>query len=63
MNLTEEDKLCIPVPLYHCFGMVGSSLAVTHGGCIVLSRMTALSHSPYCKAVEEESVRVCGVPA
>ena len=36
MNLTEEDKLCIPVPLYHCFGMVLGNLAIlTHGGCIV----------------------------
>ncbi len=32
MLLTEQDRLCIPVPLYHCFGMVLSSLAcVTHG--------------------------------
>ena len=36
MKLTEHDRLCIPVPLYHCFGMVLGNLAVlTHGGCIV----------------------------
>ncbi|HRW71968.1 AMP-binding protein [Ottowia sp.] len=36
MRLTEADRLCIPVPLYHCFGMVLGNLAVlTHGGCIV----------------------------
>ncbi|WP_230656650.1 AMP-binding protein [Psychrobacter sp. I-STPA10] len=36
MNLTHEDRLCIPVPLYHCFGMVLGNLAVlTHGGCMV----------------------------
>ncbi len=36
MNLTEEDRLCIPVPLYHCFGMVLGNLAIlTHGGCII----------------------------
>ena len=36
MKLTENDRLCIPVPLYHCFGMVLGNLAVlTHGGCIV----------------------------
>ncbi|HMT83433.1 MAG TPA: AMP-binding protein [Ottowia sp.] len=36
MKLTEADRLCIPVPLYHCFGMVLGNLAVlTHGGCIV----------------------------
>ncbi len=36
MRLTEEDRLCIPVPLYHCFGMVLGNLAcLTHGACIV----------------------------
>jgi fatty-acyl-CoA synthase len=36
MRLTPEDKLCIPVPLYHCFGMVLGNLAcVTHGSAIV----------------------------
>ena len=36
MDLSEEDRLCIPVPLYHCFGMVLGNLAIlTHGGCIV----------------------------
>jgi fatty-acyl-CoA synthase len=36
MRLTEQDRLCIPVPLYHCFGMVLGNLAcLTHGACIV----------------------------
>ncbi len=36
MRLTEQDKLCIPVPLYHCFGMVLGNLAcTTHGATIV----------------------------
>ena len=38
MGFTEQDKLCIPVPLYHCFGMVLGSLACistasTQAGC------------------------------
>ncbi|MDB5746829.1 MAG: AMP-binding protein [Massilia sp.] len=36
MKLTSGDRLCIPVPLYHCFGMVLGNLAcVTHGATMV----------------------------
>jgi fatty-acyl-CoA synthase len=36
MRLGPEDRLCIPVPLYHCFGMVLGNLAcVTHGSAMV----------------------------
>jgi fatty-acyl-CoA synthase len=36
MGLQEGDKLCVPVPLYHCFGMVMSNLAcLVHGATIV----------------------------
>ncbi|MBM3584332.1 MAG: AMP-binding protein [Alphaproteobacteria bacterium] len=36
LALTERDRVCIPVPLYHCFGMVLGNLAcVTHGAAMV----------------------------
>jgi len=36
MRFTEKDRLCIPVPLYHCFGMVLGNLAcLTHGATMV----------------------------
>ncbi|NKF20863.1 AMP-binding protein [Solimonas marina] len=36
MRFSERDRLCIPVPLYHCFGMVMGNLAcMTHGACMV----------------------------
>jgi fatty-acyl-CoA synthase len=37
MRFTHRDRLCIPVPFYHCFGMVaGNLLCVTHGATMVL---------------------------
>ena len=37
MAYTDQDKVCIPVPLYHCFGMVIGNLAcITHGAAMVL---------------------------
>ncbi|HEY7595316.1 MAG TPA: AMP-binding protein [Actinophytocola sp.] len=36
-NYTEADRVCIPVPFYHCFGMVMGNLACTsHGACMVI---------------------------
>lgn len=36
MRLTERDRMCIPVPLYHCFGMVMGNLGcLTHGAAMV----------------------------
>ncbi|GAA4383418.1 AMP-binding protein [Actinomadura verrucosospora] len=33
----EEDRVCVPVPFYHCFGMVMGNLAATsHGACVVI---------------------------
>jgi fatty-acyl-CoA synthase len=37
INLTEQDRLCIPVPFYHCFGMVMANLGCTsHGATMVI---------------------------
>ncbi|EWT06499.1 AMP-binding protein [Intrasporangium chromatireducens Q5-1] len=36
-DYTEQDRVCIPVPFYHCFGMVMGNLAcTTHGACMVI---------------------------
>jgi fatty-acyl-CoA synthase len=40
-NYTEADRICIPVPFYHCFGMVMGNLAATsHGACMVIPSPT-----------------------
>jgi fatty-acyl-CoA synthase len=37
MNLTEHDRVCIPVPFYHCFGMVlGNMACLTHASTMVI---------------------------
>ena len=37
INFTEQDRLCIPVPFYHCFGMVMGNLGcTTHGATMVI---------------------------
>lgn len=36
MRLSEKDRICIPVPLYHCFGMVlGNMACITHGSAMI----------------------------
>ncbi|MFG3497047.1 AMP-binding protein [Streptomyces sp. NPDC047928] len=37
IGYTEQDRVCLPVPFYHCFGMVMGNLAATsHGACVVV---------------------------
>ncbi|WP_420475696.1 AMP-binding protein [Noviherbaspirillum sp. ST9] len=54
MRLTPQDRLCIPVPLYHCFGMVLGNLAcLTHGATIVYPN-EAFDPLSVLEAVEKE---------
>ena len=63
MRLTEADRMCIPVPLYHCFGMVLSVLAcVTHGSAMVFPG-DAFDPLAVLQAVHEERCTALnGVP-
>ncbi|MEL0162449.1 MAG: AMP-binding protein [Halieaceae bacterium] len=63
MGLSPLDRLCIPVPLYHCFGMVLSVLAcVAHGATMVFPG-EAFDPLDTLKAVEEERCTALhGVP-
>ncbi|KAF9979178.1 Fatty-acid-CoA ligase [Actinomortierella ambigua] len=63
MRLTEQDIMCIPVPLFHCFGLVLSSLAaMTHGSAMVFP-YEGFNAEATLKAVSEERCTVLhGVP-
>jgi fatty-acyl-CoA synthase len=63
LRLTEEDRLALPLPLYHCFGMVVSVLGcLSHGACVVLPS-PAFEPEAVLRAVESERCTVLhGVP-
>ncbi|GAC1384567.1 MAG: AMP-binding protein [Ktedonobacteraceae bacterium] len=62
-NFTDQDKLCIPVPLYHCFGMVMGNLGcVTHGAAMIYPS-EGFEPLAVLQAVEEEKcTSLYGVP-
>ncbi|QWT19867.1 AMP-binding protein [Bacillus sp. NP157] len=63
MRLTEEDRLCIPVPFYHCFGMVLGNLAcVTHGACMVIPGEGFDALATLETVAEERCTGLHGVP-
>lgn len=63
MRFTRDDVLCIPVPMYHCFGMVlGTLLCVAHGATMVLP-CEVFDPEPVLRAVQEERCTALhGVP-
>lgn len=63
LGYTETDRVCVPVPFYHCFGMVIGNLACTsHGACIV-TPSEAFDAGQTLAAVEtERCTSLYGVP-
>jgi fatty-acyl-CoA synthase len=60
---TEEDRVCIPVPFYHCFGMVLGNLAVTtHGACIVVPAPAFEPQAVLATVQDERCTSLYGVP-
>jgi fatty-acyl-CoA synthase len=60
---THEDRVCIPVPFYHCFGMVMGNLGcTTHGACMVVPA-PAFEPEATLRAVQDERcTSLYGVP-
>src|SRR5207248_9217277 len=63
MGYTEADRVCIPVPFYHCFGMVIGNLACTsHGAAMVLPDATFEPKSVLEAVEAERCTSLYGVP-
>jgi fatty-acyl-CoA synthase len=63
VRYSEQDRVCIPVPFYHCFGMVLGNLAcTTHGACIVIPGEAYDAPSVLRTVQEERCTSLYGVP-
>ena len=63
LGYTSADRVCIPVPFYHCFGMVLGNLAVvTHGACIVVPSESFDARATLETVAAERCTSLYGVP-
>ena len=63
LRLTPDDRLCIPVPLYHCFGMVMGNLGcLTHGATMVYPAEAFDPLATLQAVAEERCTALYGVP-
>jgi fatty-acyl-CoA synthase len=63
LGYSELDRVCIPVPLYHCFGMViGNLAATTHGACMVYPAATFEPEATLAACAQERCTSLYGVP-
>jgi fatty-acyl-CoA synthase len=60
---SEADRICVPVPFYHCFGMVLGNLAATsHGACVVIPAASFDPVATLSAVAEERCTSLYGVP-
>lgn len=63
IGLTEHDRLVIPVPLYHCFGMVMGNLGcMTHGATMIYPAPSFEPEATLAAVAEERATALYGVP-
>ncbi len=63
MNFSHRDRLVIPVPLYHCFGMVMGNLGcVTHGATMIYPEQAFDADAVLRGGAEERATALYGVP-
>lgn len=63
VGYTEQDRVCLPVPFYHCFGMVMGNLGATsHGACIVIPGPSFEPAATLHAVQQERCTSLYGVP-
>ncbi len=63
LHYTENDRVCVPVPFYHCFGMVLGTLAcTTHGSCVVVPAEAFEPAATLSAVARERCTSLYGVP-
>jgi fatty-acyl-CoA synthase len=63
VHYTELDRICLPVPFYHCFGMVMGNLAATsHGSCMVIPAPSFEAAATLQAVQDERCTSLYGVP-
>ena len=63
MKITDQDRICVPVPLYHCFGCVGGTLVCMLTGATMLLPAPTFDALATMQAIQEErATTIYGVP-
>ncbi len=63
MAYTEKDRIAVPVPFYHCFGMViGNLAAASHGSCVLVPGEAFDAGDTLATVSEERATSLYGVP-
>jgi fatty-acyl-CoA synthase len=64
MRFTERDRICVPVPMYHCFGcVIGTMSALASGAAIIMPNWTFDPRATLQAVQTERATSLYGVPA
>jgi fatty-acyl-CoA synthase len=63
LHLTEQDRMCVPVPMYHCFGCVGGTMASIASGAAMILPAATFDPLATMEAIHHErATSIYGVP-
>lgn len=63
LNYTEEDRVCAPVPFFHCFGMVMATIGIfSHGGCLIVPAPSFKPRETLMAVQAAKATSLYGVP-